>query len=476
MAKTNYDVEQIFIETDRVGVKTRNKIWRAFRQFLGIPFLILIFFLILAVVLISLEKSNPLWIQSVREAVEPHLLIDSDKTSNILGIIAAGLITQNSIVISILMLVLQRVAGSMGNLIYDQFLRRHRNQVYLGFVMGLILLVLLVNAAVTEEINPIFSALIIITMTTIEFFLLVWFLYSAISQMRPETIVGDIRDNIVEANSKYQKILNRCRKQSHSSAPIQAVVHTKNHGYVSTIKLDRMEKCLEKCDSETEIIAHFHLGDYLSYGSEIFSIKSNNPENIEDLSECLQHVVQQKEQKTIGNNPKYGFEQLETMAWTSGSTAMQNPETILIVLHGLQSALGQLIFESEKSHDAKTIAFHYEDSVIESAANVLESLAIVSSESLQHQTFAEVLDNISLAYPYVSDDIKLKFNDVIKRILSALGDHVLSKDLEKSLTKLSETLSSEGNQTTTQILRDAHHELSKSIGQLANKSTRVKAK
>lgn len=467
-------VKHIFIDTDRLGVKTRDRIWRAFRQFLGIPFLILIFFLLLGVLLIFLENSNLRWIQTVRDAVEPYLLYNSDNTNNILGIIATGLITQNSIVISILFLILQRVAGSMGNLIYDQFLERHRNQVYLGFVMGLTLLVLLMNAAVSDEINPVFSALIIIAMTTIEFFLLIWFLYSAISQMRPETVVGDIRDSIVKANSKYQKLLNRCRKQPVSSAPIQAVLHAKNYGYVSNIKLDRMEQCLEKCHSETEIIAHFHLGDYLSYGSQLFSIKTYEPGNVEDLSECLQHVIEQKEKRTVGNNPKYGFEQMETMAWSGGSTALQNPETILIVLNGVQSALGQLIFDSEITHDEEKIAFCYNDSVITSAANVLESLAIVSSESLQHQVFSEVLANISLAYPFVSNDIKTKFNDVIIRILSAMGEHVLSEDLDKSLTNLTETLFSDGNQRTALILRDAHQKLSESVGHLGNRGTRVK--
>jgi len=476
MDKKTTIVKHIFINTNRIGKKTRYKIWRAFRKFLGIPFLILIFFLFMAVLLISLEKSNPWWIQNIRETVEPLLLIDSDKTSTMLGIIATGLITQNAIVISILLLVVQRVAGTMGNLIYDQFLRRHRNQIFLGFVMGLILFVLLINAAITDEINPVFSALIIIMLTAIEFFFLVWFLYSAISQMRPETVVGDLRDNIIRANSKYQKILNRCRKQSLSTAPIQAVLHTKNHGYISDINIDRLEKCLNKCNPETEIIAHFHLGDYLSYGSELFSIKANKPSNFEHLRECLQDIIQQEEQMTIGNNPKYGLEQMETMAWTEGSTAMQNPETSLIVLHGLQSALGEMIFDSEQSHDDKKIAFYYQDSVIESAAGVLESIAIASSESMQHQTFAEVLDNISLVYPYVSSDIQSKFNDVIKRILSAMGDHVLSNDLDKSLTRLIETLSSsKGNQATAKTVRIAQEKFSRSVGQLANRGSRINA-
>jgi uncharacterized membrane protein len=475
MADETKTARKIFVNTDKMVNTVRDRIQNAFGKFLGIPFLLLILFLILAGILIFLENANPPWIQSVRQAVTPYLLATPDKTSAILGTIASGLITQNSIVISILLLVLQRVAGSMGNLIYDQYLRRHRNQVYLGFVMGLILLILLLSAAIKDSLNPVFSALIILGLTASSFFLLIWFLYSAVYQMRPETVVNEIHDNVIAANADYQKLMQRCRKESVSDAPIQATLYAKDHGYVSQLKLDKVEKCLEGCDSDTEIIAHFQLGNFLSDGSQLFSIRSHHTDEIEALSDCLKHAIVQEDQMTIVNNPKYGLRQMEAIAWTEGSTARQNPETSLMVLHGMQSILGKLIIGAKQTYDVDQMAFVYDDSVIQSAANVLESLAVVSSASLQHQIFAQVLENISLTYPFASQEVRHKFNDVIGRILSAMGDHVLTEDLEKALWNLSGTLSSEGNWATAQMVDEAREKLSHSVGQLASRSTRVKA-
>lgn len=475
MADQNGSVRKIFVNTDKRVNTVRDRIQNAFGKFLGIPFLILIFFLILTGVLVFLENSNPHWIRSMRQAVTPYLLATPDKTGALLGTIATGLITQNSIVISILLLVLQRVAGSMGNLIYDQYLRRHRNQVYLGYIMGLILMILLVNATINDTTNPVFTALIILVMTGISFFLLIWFLYSAVYQMRPETVVNEIHDNIFNANKQYQKMLSRFREESISDAPIQATLYAKDHGYVSKMKLDRLEKCLEDCDSDTEVIAHFTMGSFLSYGSKLFSIRTHHADEVEALSDCLRHVIVQEDQMTIVDNPKYGLRQMEAIAWTEGSTARQNPETSLMVLHGLQSIMGKLIIDAKKAYDVDRIPFVYEDSVIQSAADVLESLAVVSSASLQHQIFTQVLENIRLAYPFASQAVRSKFMDVIRRILSAMGDHVLTDKLENALWELSRTLTSEGDRVGARMVDAAREKLARSLGQLGSRSTRTQS-
>lgn len=63
--------------------------------------------------------------------------------------------------------------------------------------------------------------------------------------------------------------------------------------------------------------------------------------------------------------------------------------------------------------------------------------------------------------------------DVIGRTLSALGDHVLTNELEAALHGLIATLEKAGRCQTAGALRAAKDKLARSIGKLGARSTRA---
>ncbi|MGI8483055.1 MAG: hypothetical protein ACR2OU_02180, partial [Thermomicrobiales bacterium] len=63
--------------------------------------------------------------------------------------------------------------------------------------------------------------------------------------------------------------------------------------------------------------------------------------------------------------------------------------------------------------------------------------------------------------------------DLLLRTLSALGDHVLTTELEDALTKLEEALERVGLTATAVDVRAAHEELATTIGKLNSRATRV---
>jgi hypothetical protein len=115
----------------------------------------------------------------------------------------------------------------------------------------------------------------------------------------------------------------------------------------------------------------------------------------------------------------------------------------------------------------------YKDDVFLKIFDTLSSLAIVSSESLQHQNYTEVIRTLAIVYGRLPDDIRERVNDMIRRILSALGDHVLTAELEIALSTLERTLHQSGSVETADDVQRAHDKLKQSIGELSSRSTRV---
>ncbi|MGH8480188.1 MAG: hypothetical protein ACREXK_11580, partial [Gammaproteobacteria bacterium] len=70
-------------------------------------------------------------------------------------------------------------------------------------------------------------------------------------------------------------------------------------------------------------------------------------------------------------------------------------------------------------------------------------------------------------------DLQLRVEDVIRRTLSALGDHVLTNELESALTGLISTLEQAGRRQTAAAVLAAKDQLARSLGKLGGRSNRL---
>lgn len=162
-AEDRYDV----IETIR----------RAFSEFLAVPTLMIAGFLLLAAGASAIDQGRISWLEPTRAVLKARVFADVTATADLLSTIAGGIITVTSITISLLLLALQQVAGSLTAEVYDQFLRRRHNQAYFGFFVGLALYALVTLATVNEGFNPVFSATLAFLLTCIALYLLIVLLY-----------------------------------------------------------------------------------------------------------------------------------------------------------------------------------------------------------------------------------------------------------------------------------------------------------
>jgi hypothetical protein len=125
----------------------------------------------------------------------------------------------------------------------------------------------------------------------------------------------------------------------------------------------------------------------------------------------------------------------------------------------------------EKAAGTTRIVYH--DDVFEQLFGAFEDFAIAASESMQHQAFLEVVHTFATMYERLPVTERWRVDDVVLRILSALGDLVLTRELERALAELAATLRAAQRTATADAVDGARTRLAGSIGALNSRSTRV---
>ncbi len=105
--------------------------------------------------------------------------------------------------------------------------------------------------------------------------------------------------------------------------------------------------------------------------------------------------------------------------------------------------------------------------------DAFESIAAVASEAMQSQTYAEIVRSFTLTFHRLPGDQQRRVEDVLLRTLPALGDHVLTAELDEALTGLVLTLGKAGRFKTATAISAAQTELATTVGKLNSRSTRV---
>lgn len=456
---------------------TLYRMWMALRKFLGIPLAMLLGSVALSIALYALDRNTPGWLQPVRSGLGRHIFTTPDTTGAFLGIVAGGMFTQTSIVVTMLLLILQQTASVMGNFIYNQFLRRQRNQIFAGYVVGSLLVALTLRTTVTDDFNPILGATGTLVIIVISMGLLIWFLHSTIQQMRPEIIVETIHDETDHARHRERAFLSRVRSEPRENRPPDVILRSETHGFLVQIDLDAIEDCLpEALDPSVEVILQVELGDYVTYYQTLAHVTAGSVEEAEQLARCVGDGLRFDRERNMDQDPAYGIGQLEAIGWTEISTAKDNPETGLMVLNALRNLMSRWIMEeeSEAGDGSEELPVVYERDTRYDVIDAWESLITVSSESMQHQAFAEVLDSLVSLYPQIPVSLRGRVDMLLLRAVSGMGDHVLTQDLDSAASDLIGVLRDAGRFETAMVLQEARDELAASLGTLANRSTRVK--
>ena len=446
---------------------------RAFSSFLAVPTGVIVGFVLLAFGTYSVEQADVGWLRPLRDVMQAHVFGDPQATSALLGTIAGGLITLTSITFSLLLLALQQSAGSMTHQVFDQFLRRRLNQLYFGCFVGLTLYALITLATVDPPFNPILGATLTLILTLVALYVLLLLIYSTISQMRPTDIVKTIHDHTLRARQRQLVLVRRTRRASLLPDRGAVVLTAPRDGFLVAIDLDAIADALHHASSQVEIVFGCAIGSYVAFGDRIAEVRAERDDDAAPLAARVARAIHLDRERNLDTDPAHGIEQLATIAWRSISTSQQNPATGIATIHNLRDLLARWAVEVDDDPAETPLPVVYPDNVMISLLGTFESLAVVASEAMQHQTIAAIVHTFATTFDRLPRPEQQRAERMLLRTIAGLGDHGLTAELDDALTALVQTLERAGRLDAAGAFRTARTNLARSIGTLNSRSTRV---
>lgn len=470
--ENNYSV--VYVENqDNYLTQVWLSVKRAFREFLTLPTIILVVFILLSVCANTADHQHYEWLQELRKFMKKTIFHNGKATGDLLGTIASSIITVLSLTITLLLIVVQQTSSSLTTQVFDQFLRARHNQIYFGFFVGLSFYSLIILASVNDSFNPVIGATLAFLLSMIAIYLLLILIYTTINDMRPAVIIGAIYDHIITARKNQLSFISKTRSEPCFEGLFQVSIKTNRPGYFINISENVILDAIKCITSEAEVVFTVSIGDYLSFEDEIAYVTANSIEDGKKIGNAVGKAIEIDRQREINNDAANGVKQLKMMAWTTISTAKQSQSPGLTVIRTLGNLL--LRWSSEGTEMVKkAYPIVYRDNVLPQLMDTLETLAVATSESMQHENFKEIIHTFANSYNRMSHENKVRTEDIIMRILSAMGDHVLTAPLEVELYRLVKVLKEAGSLKTAAALEIATRTLKESVGKLNSRSTRIK--
>ena len=93
---------------------------------------------------------------------------------------------------------------------------------------------------------------------------------------------------------------------------------------------------------------------------------------------------------------------------------------------------------------------------------------------MQPRTAAEIIRTLAVMFHRLPIEQQRRSEDLVRRSLSALGEHVLTAELDAALAALTDTLEGAGRHETAQQVQSARDRLGVSVGKLGSRATRAK--
>jgi hypothetical protein len=442
------------------------------------PTFIILVFIACAGLVWALDHSSVSWLEPARDGLSDHLFSDRSATIDLMLAIAGGVFAVMSITFAILLLAVQQSAASMSSQVFDQFLKRPLNQIYFGYIVGLVAYLVIVLALADQQQTPVFGATLALVLTVIALYLVLLLVYHTVDQMRPTTVVGAIHDYTLKARTRQEALLAKTRRESASDAPCAAVVLADTNGYLTGIALAALARHMRPCSADTEVVLQHPIGTYVSYHDTVAEIRCRSHDEAARLAPLVQSVLRINPRRDLGNDPSFGIFELTTIAWVATSTAQSNPARAVPIIGALRDLLARWTADDDAAEpdvppDAPPLPVVYPDNLITDLLEAFGALFVVASESMQFQTYAGVCRALAIALPRLKAPERDQVEDVVLRGMSVLGEIPLTAELELSLEELASAMQADGRVRAVAAIRRALLQLRSTIGELNSRGTRT---
>ena len=439
--------------------------------------MVIVGFLLLAAAMFGLDEARMANEGVNAKGIWLGLFSDAEAARAFLGVIAGSIITVTTITLSLLLIAVQQGAAALTSLVFDQFLRRRSNQFYFGTFIGLALYSLIILASITPEHHPTYGVAVAGVMTVAGLYMLVVLIYTTINQMRPVVIVKSIHDHALLARERQRDLLRDTRSAPRIEDAVAMAIAAEGSGFA--VRLDAAAINRSVAEADVEVVILVSIGDYVACGEPVAEIRTARAQDVASLEPIVRMAVVLEEQRDLDTDPGFGVDQLVTIGWTTMSTAKSNPGPGLLAIWSLRDLLARWLSSDDplsgrggRSSDSPVV---YRDTLAEQLLGGFESLVVVASESMQHQCAAEIYRSFAKLFHRLPPALQSTVEELVLRSLSGLGDHILTSDLEASLSSLSAALLRGDRARGAQSIDAAKRQLAQSLGRLNSRSTRSQA-
>ncbi|MGN6253072.1 MAG: DUF2254 family protein [Marmoricola sp.] len=411
----------------------RDRLPRALREFALLPVLVVVALLLLGALSIVGDQAHGAFFASLRKALGHY--IGAKTASATLGAIATGLVTVTSITFSVLLLAVQQTASNLSPVVFDQFVRRRSNQVYLGLFVGLALFSYVVMAAVQDKTPPIIGAFIATVLTVVALCCLLFLVYSTIDQMRPDNVLRQLHDRAVRAHERETELVRRTLRRSRSSLPVRATYESQTYGYVEAVHLDALEKVLADAGPGAEVEVCISVGESVTVADVLARVRHHDAEAAERICDVVRRAVRISPTPDLDYDPRTTVHDLSNITWTSGSTSKHNPAIAGKGLHALRDLAERWLIEGDRSGpDPAPVV--YPDGDADVVLDAIYAGIVASWESRQYMQAVRVLDTYASLWPLARGGARRRIRTDLDAMQPILDDLPSSARLDEARARL----------------------------------------
>ena len=260
----------------------------------------------------------------------------ADGARNFLSTISSSMITFTGLVFSITIVVLQLASQQYSPRVLRTFLRDRHSQ----FALGIFTATFTYSLVVLREIKPDFVPNLAVTAAFLfvlgSLFLFVNYIHHITQSIR----VGNITHAIgAETRAAIEDIYDHAHVEAARSIPSDiaaTIVPARSRGVLQGLDRDKMVQVASKWGSIVEIIPA--IGDFVPEGSPLLRIYGGSIGERDELFEALNLG----RERTMRQDPAFGFRQLADIAEKSLSPAVNDPTTAVQCLDEMHDLLRRL--------------------------------------------------------------------------------------------------------------------------------------
>lgn len=406
-------------------------------EFLAFPLMIVAAFVALAGFTLWLDNTDLSRIRAARELLGRFVFVTETGTASVLGQLLGGLLTVISITFSALLLAVQQTATTLSNQVYSQFLRRRVNQLYFGFFLGLAVYDVAALASAHPHFNPVISASTAVVMTTAGLCLLLLLIYSTVDQMRPSVIVQSLRDHTLRARHRALALLSRTRRNVQSSAPESVDVFADDDGFLQKIRIEPLAAVLRELGDDAEIEILQPIGAFVAYDERMAIVRAHDAQAAQRAVDRIRQSLVLRGERDLERDAAFGIVQLESIAWTTASSAKSTPDAPRMVIHALRDLLGRWLTDESGGHAPAAedaVAVVVRDAIHTDALATLITIGLASDESRQHVVIAAAMEALGKLLSRTDGPLRAAMIDGIRTLIPAMSDLPLTLGLRDALS------------------------------------------